>query len=147
MVEYQVIIIPTNSFMKKIFFIAMTLIHGIAFCQSHKERCHIIIEDAEGVEILHAKGILCNDTVFFIDNKYKEIVENTTGLEFGRVILCNEKGVDIGRLPIIGPHQQNVSVLLGAGIYCFPDGRLVCKQGYFVFPKNKVSNDEKINAP
>ncbi len=132
--------------MKKIFFIVMTLIHGVAFSQSPKEKYYIIIEDAEGVEIMHVSGTLRNDTVFYIDNKYKEIVENTKGLEFGRVFLYNERGVVIGELPIIGPHQQNVSVLLGQGIYCFPDGRLVCKQGCFVFPKVMVGNDEKMNA-
>lgn len=133
--------------MRNIFFIVMTIIYGTVYCQSHKERCYIIIKDAEGVEILHVSGILCDDTVFCIDNKYKEIVENTTGLEFGRVFLYNEKGVDIGELSIIGPNQQNISVLLGPGIYCFPDGRLVCKQGYFVFPKTAVNKNEKINAP
>lgn len=125
----------------------MTLIHGIAYCQSHRERCYIIIKNAEDVEILHVSGILCSDTIFYIDNKYTEIVENTTGLEFGHVSLYNENGVVIGELPIVGPHEQDVSVLLGPGIYCFPDGRLVCKQGYFVFPKAKVNNDEKINDP
>lgn len=130
--------------MKKIFFIVMILIHEIVSCQNNKDRCYIIIEDADGVEILHVSGILCSDTIFYIDDKYKEIVENTTGLEFGRVSLYNEKGVVIVELPIIGPHEQNVSVLLGPGIYCFPDGRLVCK-GYFVFPKANVNNDEKIN--
>ena len=125
----------------------MAFVHGIVSCQSHRGSCYIIIEDAEGVEILHASGTLCNDTVFYIDNEYKEIVENTSGLEFGRVFLYNEKGVVIGELPIIGPHEQNLSVLLGPGIYCFSDGRLACEQGYFVFPKAKVNNVEKIKVP
>lgn len=132
--------------MKKIFFIVMTIFYGTVNCQNHKERCYIIIEDAEGVEVLHVSGILCNDTIFHIDNEYKEIVENTTGLEFGRVSLYNEKGVVMGELPIIGPNQQNISVILGSGIYCFSDGRLICKQGCFVFPK-AVNKNEKINAP
>ena len=136
-----------NSFMRKIFFIVMAFVHGIVSCQSHRESCYIIIEDADGVEILHASGTLCNDTVFYIDNEYIEIVENTTGLEFGRVFLHNEKGVVIGELPIVGFHEQNLSVILGPKINCFLDGRLACKQGYFVFPKAKVNNVEKIKVP
>lgn len=133
--------------MKRIFFMAMLFIPGIVSCQSNRDGCYIKIEDGEGIVMLHVSGILCNDTVFFIDNKYKEIIENMTGLEFGRVFLCNENDVVIGELPIIGPHEQNLSVIFGPGIYCFSDGRLDCTQGYFVFPKTTVNNDEKINAP
>ena len=133
--------------MKKFLFIVMVLISGLAACQSNRERCYITIKNADEIEILHVSGILRDDTVFYIDNEYIEIVENTTGLEFGRVFLHNEKGVVIGELPIVGFHEQNLSVILGPKINCFLDGRLACKQGYFVFPKATVNNVEKIKAP
>lgn len=116
------------------------------YMRKKKDRCYITIGDADSVEILRVNGILCNDTIFYIDNEYKEIIKNTKGLEYGRVTLYNENGVVLRQLPIIGPHEQDLSVILGPGIYCSPDGRLYCNEGFFVFPKAEVNNDEKINA-
>lgn len=121
--------------MKKYLFIVLTLMLVVVSCLSTKYECHIAIVDRMGVEKLHINGTLCNDTIFYFDDKSKDAINNTEGLEGGRVVLYNKIGVRLGQMPIIGPHESNISILLGPGIYCSPDGRLVCEQGYFVFPK------------
>lgn len=121
--------------MKKKLFIVLTIMPVIVSCLSNKYESHIVIENRMGVKKLHIKGTLSNDTIFYFDENSKEAINNTKGLEGGRVILYNKIGVRLGQMPIIGPHESNVSILLGPGIYCFSDGRLNCNKGYFVFPK------------
>lgn len=122
--------------MKKKLFIVIILMLVIVSCLSNKYECHIAIEDSEGVEKLHISGMLCDDTIFYFDDKSKDAINNTKGLEGGRVVLYNKIGFRLRQMPIIGPHESNISILFSPGIYCSPDGRLFCKQGYFVFPKN-----------
>jgi nitrogen fixation protein len=102
------------------------------------DKCHITIEDADGVEILNISGTLCDDTIFYIDNEYKEIIKNTKGLAGGRVLLYNGNGLILEQLPIIGLHEQNLSTLQAPCILCYSDGQLVGKHDYFVFHKDEV---------
>lgn len=123
--------------MKKYFIIVLTLVPLIVSCLSNKYECHIAIKDCTGVKKLHINGTLCNDTIFYFDDKSKDAINNMKGLEGGRVVLYNKIGVRLRQMPIIGPHESNISILRGPGIYCSSDGRLFCEQGYFVFPKNR----------
>ncbi len=143
MATFQLIIIQSHKFMKKSLYVFSVLMSIIISCQSHKFRCLIIIENCQGNEELQIYGTLCNDSIFYFDNMSRDTINNTKGLEGGRVLLYNEKGVVLGQLPVIGPHEQDLSKILGPCIYCFPDGRLVCKQGYFIFPRSGVDNEEK----
>jgi hypothetical protein len=123
--------------MKKKLFIVLTFMPVIVSCLSNKYECHIAIEDSAGIEKLHISGTLCDDTIFYFDDKSKDAINNTKGLEGGRVVLYNKIGIRLRQMPVIGPHESDISILFSLGIYCSPDGRLFCEQGYFVFPKKR----------
>lgn len=145
MAAYQITIILSHDVMKKMLFIVLSFVPGIVLCQNNEFKCYLTIEDSHGNEKMFIKGTLCDDTIFYFDNKYKVTINNTKGLEGGHITLYNKNGITLGQLPIIGPHEQDLSKILDHCIYCFPDGRLAYNEGYFIFPKavlNKVYNTD-----
>lgn len=106
---------------------------------------YIVIVDCFNNKRLFIRGYLCNDTIFYFDKESKESIKETKGLENGSIFLYDEKNVFISKTPIIGPYQQDRSILLRRDIIrCDFAGQIYLNQfeDYFILRKPQINTNE-----
>ena len=123
--------------MKKLFLYVIFIFPCVVLCQNCDDKFYVIIENSAGVEKIHLKGRLCDDTFFCIDNESKILLENTKGVDGGLAILYDKEKNVRRKLYIVGVYEQDATKFTDYALYCDLDGCLSDINDCIIFPNGE----------